>query len=104
MNWKQVVPMWVGIIVLVLMGLFPPWTAKDTWIERGLSGLREGNQQGIRQLIDERDHHFILDGPEFCKINATQLIIQWCVVGFLTYGLVKTFESKTAYTRRREKE
>ncbi len=28
MNWKQLVLMWVGIIVLVLMGLFPPWIAK----------------------------------------------------------------------------
>jgi hypothetical protein len=80
MNEKQLIAMWIGIIVIVFMCIFPPWH---------LPALKEvGVQMGL-------DYAFILTPPELrsglCPmINMPLLFIQCFIVGLITTGYIIT--------------
>lgn len=80
MNKKQLVVMWVGIAIIVLMGLFPPWTTY-------------GNS-GDCYLT----HKFILFKPAErnipARIDTGHLFVQWIIVTAITGGLIVTFKDK----------
>ena len=79
MKRKQLIVMWFGIIVIVLMVLFAPWHLP----------LRElGTQKRC-------GYAFILTPPDFgngvCPmINVSQLFIQCFIVGLITTGYIVT--------------
>ena len=81
MSKKQLIAMWIGIIAIVLMGLFPPWHLP----------LRElGTQKRC-------GYAFILTPPDFGNgvypmINMSQLFIQCFIVGLMTTGYIVTFK------------
>lgn len=84
MNQKQLIAMWCGIIVIVLMGLFPPWHVKT------LAGLESQQSHGFAFILlpprVERDIHPM--------INIPQLLIQYFVVGLITTGYIITLNYK----------
>ncbi|MCX5803489.1 MAG: hypothetical protein NTU69_08175 [Proteobacteria bacterium] len=65
----------IGVGVIVLMGIFPPWIAR------------------IRGVIVRHGYAFIFNPPQFTQIDISTLIIQWVIVaiicGFLIYILEK---------------
>ena len=67
MNRKQMICLWIGIAVMVLMGLFPPY--------------RWG------------DDSFLFD-MEADAIEFAKLFIQWFIVALVTGGLIYTFKNK----------
>ena len=81
MNRKQLIGLWVGIVVIVVMGLFPPWTAY------------KGNDGECYML-----HKFILFQPAEknipARIDIAHLFAQWIMVAVVTSGFIITFQDK----------
>ena len=83
MNKKQLITMWVGIIVLVLMSIFPPWTGEVT---------RESGTQTHLSTI----YVFIFNFPDedsLYHIDIAKLLIQYSIIGLITFGLIITFKN-----------
>jgi hypothetical protein len=87
MNRKQIICLWIGIVVFITIGFFPPWK----WTPGNLF----------------LGHGFILD-PSFkypynkeksfspcdLRIDTTVLYVQWIMVAVITGGLLLTFQGK----------
>lgn len=91
MNQKQTIVMWIGIIVFVLMGLFPPY----------LYGAIKAGCYGFA------GHYFILNPPVgggaatrellqplALQIDIGQLCVQWAMVAVITGGFIIAFKDK----------
>jgi hypothetical protein len=77
MNKIQLLVMRVGIAVILLMGVFPPWMRpyEGAYLASGYA--------------------FILTPPrETHRIDASHLCVQWAIVAFVTCGLIYTFKDK----------
>jgi hypothetical protein len=83
MNKKQKIVLWIGIAVIVVMGIFPPW------VHRGGPGVEKS-----------AGYSFILNGPEsyafgwFARPDISRLFIQWVIVAVITAGLIITVKDK----------
>ena len=86
MNKKQIVVLWIGIAVIVVMCLFPPWHYKS-------------GDKLIQGQIDW-GYKFILTpaqapNPDYEQlkgiIDVRRLFIQILIVGLITTGLIVTF-------------
>jgi len=83
MNKKQLKILWIGITIIVLMGLFPPWHTQIPQI---------GTQKPF-------GYAFIFAPPEvgsrmYPTLNIPQLMVQWIIVLAITGGLIVTFKDK----------
>jgi len=85
MNLGQKICLWIGIVLIVLMGIFPPWVAATPG---------GGNYIGS-------GYSFILNPPNLqseelwrCRIDFPQLMAQWSMVAVITGGLIITFKNK----------
>jgi hypothetical protein len=85
MNKKQLIVMWVGIAIIILMGIFPPWIV---------------TVQGTDNILG---HAFILSrtGRKY-DINASFLFVQWIMVVAITGGLIITFKDKKPNDEQKE--
>jgi len=120
MNKKQKIWIWVGITIIVLMGLFPPWVVKQVI------------PKGDWNIITLRKYIFILKAPYFHykalpppppkshpkyaeaymgiepefnhaeQIDITRLLIQWFIVALITGGLIVTFKDKKLKDEQKE--
>ena len=86
MNTKQKVALWTGIVVVVIMGLFPPWL--HTSIFDGPGSLE------VRSYYYTT--HFILNTPQGnmlgkAHLDFKRLIIQWIIIAIIAGGFMKTF-------------
>ena len=89
----QKIVMWVGIIAVVGMGLYPPWTTKFT--RTGLSACH------YKYNPIHKAPHFTLDHPGSENmslgrgyIDIHRLLVQWAMVAFITGGMVVTCRRK----------
>jgi hypothetical protein len=84
MNKKQKICLWIGIIVFVLMGLFPPAEKPIDHYFRTIYGM-------------QMEYRFLLhaSGP----IILSNLIVQWFIVSIITGGLIYSFKDKSAEGR-----
>ena len=112
LNKKQKICLWVGITIIVLMGLFPPWVVKQVF------------QKGNWNTITLRKYIFIFKAPYIHykaispphpkapkdivesyksiragfnhveQIDVTRLLIQWFIIALITGGLIVTFKDK----------
>ena len=80
--------MWVGITIIVAMGLFPPW------IEIRTSSSSPPNT-GFTQYIS-RGYSFLFAPPSESSafIDLSRLITQWVIVGAITLGIVIAFNKR----------
>jgi hypothetical protein len=77
MNRIQIIILWIGIAVIVVMGIFPPW------------------MKSIQGAIKQNGYDFILAPPEiYCHINTPRLYVQWIMVAVITCGFVVTLADK----------
>jgi len=87
MNRKQLVALWIGIALFVLVGLFPPWTEfEPRWGEL---------------MERQRGHVFLFPppAPEFgprarVSVNREILLISWALISVVTFGAVLTLADK----------
>lgn len=82
MNKKQIIVLWIGIAVIVIMGIFPPWIVGQTILSPKDGGYR-----------------FVLSHPEVrsldCySLNTSRLLVQWIMVVAITGGLLVTLKEK----------
>lgn len=82
MNWKQKICLWVGIALVVLMGLFPPYQYKPS--------------VGVLDM----GYHFLLYSDTIGEINIKHLAVQWIIVAVITGGLIATFQGSENSKRR----
>lgn len=85
MNKKQKKCLWIGIAVIVLMGLFPP-VAKRGKILGG------GDGRAYRIGSTYVKYEFILDTR--APVVLSNLITQWFVVSAIAAGLIYSFKDK----------
>jgi hypothetical protein len=78
MNRKQTITLWAGIVVVVLMGVFPPWLYRS-----GLIGTTYG---------------FLFLPPIYCTLDVGRLLIQWAMVVIVVGGLIGTLRDKPGAT------
>lgn len=86
MNKKQLISLWVGIVIIVLMGLFPPWFFMTVSSRSGMGYRRATNYK----FITPRPR----SGNIEAEIDFSLLCIQWVIVAAITTGLVVTFKDK----------
>jgi len=85
MNRKQKICLWVGIALIVVMGLFPPWVCEY---------YRDGAKSFV---IRPGPYSLIVSPPEYGKfVDLYRLGIQYLVVAVVTAGLIITLRDKKA--------
>ena len=72
-NKRQKVVILIGIILIVVMGLFPPWVYK------------------IQGMVMKQEYRFILDPLESGNVDSIRLLVQWLGVCMVSIGLVWFF-------------
>jgi len=95
MNKKQKVALWIGIIVIVLMGLNPPWVIKTGRTK--MPKIWEDKYK-VRQCYGPIGTAPDSTSPDFVsgRICITILCVQWAMVGIVTGGLIITLKSRKA--------
>lgn len=86
MNRKQKNCLWIGIAVIVLMGLFPPVAKRARSLVDGY-GKTYGEKNRTYVAYD-----FIFDTR--APVVLSNLITQWVIVSAITGGLIYTFKDK----------
>lgn len=80
MNKKQKKCIWTGLIVFVLMGLFPPWVSMD----ESHHLFSEPSYTGAA-LYSSSGYSFLLTPPRSAAwLDLTRLIAQWIMVVVIT--------------------
>ena len=89
MNKKQLIAMWVGIGIIVFMGIFPPFMLKvsgqDCYVGYGF--IAPLPQDYFELLVT-------FSNESATMIDFTRLLTQWTVVSALTAGFIITFKGK----------
>lgn len=76
LNENQKLFLWVGILAIVAMGIYPPW-----------------------KLVDETPTSFAFlytPPPGQVKLDYSRLLVEWCMAGFVTAGLIITAQTAAA--------
>ncbi len=110
MNKKQLLSMWTGIIVFVVMGLFPPWIMTIPWDAtlKPFAGARYDFEYGfiISHSFEftsasngqkNEEEKSIVDSSLIDirhRIDFPTLIIQWLLLLAITTGVILTFRDK----------
>ncbi|MHC4075741.1 MAG: hypothetical protein ACYSRZ_04930 [Planctomycetota bacterium] len=92
MNKTQLLVMWVGIAIVVLMGIFPPWVVIDETnpFYVGYSFMFLPPDAGTWL---SKHRHF--KPKEYVGvIDFTRLLTQWLMVAVIVGGLIITFKDK----------
>ena len=86
MNKKQKICLWIGIAIIVLMSLFPPWFYTHA---------------RITEVQTNAGYHFLLIPPlpydkvgSGIRLDTSRLFVQWVVIAIITSGLIVTFKDK----------
>ncbi len=76
LNENQKLFLWVGILAIVAMGIYPPW-----------------------KFVNETPTSFAFlyaPPPGQVKLDYSRLLVEWCLAGFVTAGLIATAQTATA--------
>lgn len=88
MNRKQIICLWVGIAIIVLMGIFPPWITKGTMSGGSVQALPKYSFLLLPPYSDNKT------GLSLHQIDINKLVIQWFMVALITGGLIVTFKNE----------
>ena len=77
MNSRQRMVLWIGLLVIVVMGVYPPWAFRygEIWLGRRYA------------LITKPPSYGSFSGP-LATLDANQLGIQWAAVVMIGAGLM----------------
>jgi hypothetical protein len=94
MNLKQKICLWLGIITIVLMGVFPPWVL----IVRG-GGMVLKQNEGYKFILTPaerktKESSSYSGALLMSNIDFSRLGVQWALVAVVTGGLLITFKDK----------
>ena len=85
MNRKQKICLWIGIAVIVLMGLFPPVS------------IFEAGRYAYRDI----EYRFLLNTGGGL-VALSNLLLQWAVVAVITGGLIIPLQTKRTRSQKAE--
>jgi hypothetical protein len=85
MTKRALVALWVGIIIIIFMGLFPPWE-----FPRGLSSGR-GSAGPVYDYITTQTG----GGMVASFIMLPLLVVQWVIVASIIAGVVATLNRRS---------
>ena len=94
MNRKQLIVMWVGIVIFILIGIRPPWAViegggcKLYWKHRLLFSCPNAHE--IRKLPKDLTSY----SPEGVQVFTQALCVEWAIIVVTTVGLIVTFNGK----------
>jgi hypothetical protein len=90
---KQTIVLWIGLAVILLMGIFPPWVRTFS-VKASYSEKNAGYKFILTppQPVPEESGF----GHDFfgIKLDVCRLCVQWVVVSVVTGGLILTFRDK----------
>ena len=97
MNRKQKICLWLGIAVIVLMGLFPPWLVEGHRVEYWSIFAPPSHLRPVYpyDLLDE-----VAGTPRYessrltAEIVTDYLFAQWLMVAAITGGFIITFQDR----------
>ena len=92
MNKKQLIVLLAGIVIIVGMGIYPPWF---TWY------VEESPIQPVKYFLLFGDPNFLREKFDACRcidirIYYPRLFLQWGIVASTVGGLVYAFKDKKA--------
>jgi len=103
MNRKQKILLWVGIVVIVLMGIFPPTRRGYCPAVTYWPGLI---QPGVpRRPLWVKPAHYgytFLFTAEASDIGFGKLIVQWAVVAVITAGLIYILKNRKPQNEKKQ--
>jgi hypothetical protein len=93
MNKKQKVVLLVGVAIIVLMGLIPPWYYHVVRTEdQRIAFEGEGGYAFLFSppsfSLKSSSHYPFEDPRAISRINLSRLLVQWAVVAIATAGIV----------------
>ena len=83
MNRKQKICLWIGIIVIVVLGIYPHWMI-----------IVENPVRGESAFISMGRHFLLHQYHKQWQIDMSRLSVQWIIVAVITGGLFVTFADK----------
>lgn len=92
MNKKQLICLWSGIIVIVMMGIFPPW-----FLPLNVGRLQSRRDVGYKFILTPVEIEVppaVDTSPVVASIDITRLCVQWVIVTVITGGFIVTFRDK----------
>ena len=98
MNEKQKFCLWVGIVVIVLMGIFPP-TPRGCYYIAHYGGI--GGRPGPIAHSFHSGYTFLFSAKA-SDIALNKLVIQWGIAGAVTFGLFYIFSDKKPKGQQKE--
>ena len=87
MNRKQKICLWVCIIIIVVMGIYPPWVMPATFKHVDGHTAKHRSYYGYHPIWEGI-------GNSKASIDFHRLGLQWAIVSVITGGLIVTFKDK----------
>jgi hypothetical protein len=99
MNIKQKICLWAGILVIVVMGVFPPWLVEGTRVEYwSIFAPPSQCVHNVEYLLDKIAGHQVQVRESGRRLSAEiitdYLFAQWFMAAAITGGLIITFQEK----------
>ena len=87
MNGRAICVLWLGIAVIVAMGLYPPWAICHSSTTKWSDGKQEGYT-----AVFFYGYRFLFDPPTTGSgfVDLSRLTVQWVIVAVITLGVVLT--------------
>jgi hypothetical protein len=90
MNEKQQKILRIGLIIILLMGIFPPWT-----YTLNTDKVNSESPAGYALIFSPPETQYKASAAFGIKIDITRLIIQWVVVGAATFAFFSQARNKS---------
>ncbi|MFC1587824.1 hypothetical protein ACFL54_05910 [Planctomycetota bacterium] len=92
MNGMQKYSIWVGILIVIAMGIYPPWKFTFDIVEQGEKLHSE--KPAVYSLINNPPEPEWFDTHIGVALDMTRLLIQWGLVLLMVGGVIVTFNRK----------
>ncbi len=88
MNRKQKICLWLGIVAIVIIGIFSPWLYTTTG-----NGLNSKKNAGYSCILFPPPPKGV--GLRYgISLDVSRLCVQWVIVAVVTGGLIVTLKDK----------
>jgi len=97
MNKKQLIVLWSGLFLVVLMGLFPPWIYALPNLSGGMTGVEAdagysplwSPPELFSSSTKGTDYEFFVSSLSVIgHIDINRLFVEWVIVGVITAGII----------------
>lgn len=87
MNRKQKICLWIGIAIIVVMGIFPPWVMPITSRYGSRDTVKRRYYYGYHSIWEQRENP--VESIDFHRLG-----LQWAITSVITGSLIYSFKDK----------